>query len=796
MSLASTGLISGTPTVPGNHTVTARADNGIATSDKTFTINVNAAPIWETPAGLLGTTNATQQFRFNLLAIDPDGIAAYTVQSGNLPHDGVQLDPINGTLAGAFGLPPEFTPPTWSTDRALGTVNEGNASTLAVSATGAADRTVRAYSLVTGQLPAGLALAPSSGSLTGTFGSELARGIDPDVHLTPKPTWSTNASLGTFNENGVLSQTVSATALLGNSISTYAMISGAMPLGVTLNPTTGTIAGTLLDQSPVRYTDQLHNDPTWISNSGSLGILEEDVDLSISLIANAAAGRTLKYSLEDGHLPAGVNISSNGVISGQTSNDNSFYLDPDVFKLPVPAWSTSADLGSINEGGVVNRTLTAAPLRGNATTYAIVDGELPWGLTLAANTGVLSGTVINQNPLRGSFDTTTNPVWMTGNTLGTFEEEVGISLTVSATPTAGRTLRYSQVSGHLPTGIALAANGSITGITGNDNSPVLEEVVLLTPKPSWTTANTLGSINEGSLFSTTLVAAPVRGNAVVNYAVVSGTLPWGLGLAANTGELSGTIGNQNPVSLVGDYPATPTWTTAASLGTVEEEATVTRTLVASPVAAGRAVRYSVISGHVPGGLALDANGVLSGFTGNENSFGADADIGLTPKPTWSTAAGSVGTFNEGGAVSVALGATALRGSAIASYAVIAGSLPLGVVLGNTGTLAGTLSDQNPITSSSALTNAPTWSTASGTLGTFTTSSSVAISVSATAGSGRTLKAYRSLALLPIGLVLNMTTGAITGTPDAVAVGRTFTFTVRVLDNLGAYSDRSFSITIQ
>lgn len=94
---------------------------------------------------------------------------------------------------------------------------------------------------------------------------------------------------------------------------------------------------------------------------------------------------------------------------------------------------------------------------------------------------------------------------------------------------------------------------------------------------------------------------------------------------------------------------------------------------------------------------------------------------------------------------------------------------------------------------------PTWNTAAGTIATcydimrsgFTTSisatdpdSAATISYSIVSGS------------LPTGMSLNASTGAITGTPNAVVSDTTYTFTARVTDNAGNTNDRTFSVIVK
>jgi len=89
---------------------------------------------------------------------------------------------------------------------------------------------------------------------------------------------------------------------------------------------------------------------------------------------------------------------------------------------------------------------------------------------------------------------------------------------------------------------------------------------------------------------------------------------------------------------------------------------------------------------------------------------------------------------------------------------------------------------------------PTWSTASGSLGTFLKQSSVSTSVLATDPDSDAITYSVLSGTLPTGLSLNSSTGAITGTAPNVASDTTSTFTLRATAN-GVSVDRQFSITI-
>jgi hypothetical protein len=102
-----------------------------------------------------------------------------------------------------------------------------------------------------------------------------------------------------------------------------------------------------------------------------------------------------------------------------------------------------------------------------------------------------------------------------------------------------------------------------------------------------------------------------------------------------------------------------------------------------------------------------------------------------------------------------------------------------------------------VRSSSALltvSDAPTWNTASGSLGTFSAGGSVSATISA---SGDSTIAYSIVSgSLPGGTSLNTATGVISGTESGASETTTYNFTARATDAESQTADRSFSITIE
>jgi len=92
-------------------------------------------------------------------------------------------------------------------------------------------------------------------------------------------------------------------------------------------------------------------------------------------------------------------------------------------------------------------------------------------------------------------------------------------------------------------------------------------------------------------------------------------------------------------------------------------------------------------------------------------------------------------------------------------------------------------------------NEPTWSTASGSLGTLDEGASANVSATATDADGDTIVYSVQSGSLPAGSSLNTSTGAITGTLSAVSADTTSNFSLRATANTKT-ADRAFSIIVQ
>ena len=102
-------------------------------------------------------------------------------------------------------------------------------------------------------------------------------------------------------------------------------------------------------------------------------------------------------------------------------------------------------------------------------------------------------------------------------------------------------------------------------------------------------------------------------------------------------------------------------------------------------------------------------------------------------------------------------------------------------------------DGNAVQTSAVLTvsDAPGWTTAAGSLGSFSGGDTISVTVAATNATSFS----KTSGTFPGGLSLNTSTGVISGTESGATSDTTFSFTLRATDAQGQTADRAFTITI-
>lgn len=728
---ATTGVLSGTPTAGGTFTITATNSQGSDTTPSmTIAVAAASAPVFVDANPPAGFTTLPYSYRFVATGNLPP---TYVVATGSLPT-GLTLDPVTGLLSGTPTASGTFTlsavnatstvttgsitipvsaasvPVLTSTAPSLVAVN-GLAYSYRFTATGGPTPT---FSVQSGDLPAGLTLNSVTGVLSGTptttasstftirasnsQGNDTSASVTLNVTASAAPTFlSVNAPDATNTIPYSFTVGVSA-----NPLPTFAIATGSLPAGLTLNAATGEISGISTGQGTSTFTVTATNAFGSVT-SGSISITAQA--LATPLFVNAtppsAAVTTLPYSytftatgtpaptfsVATGTLPAGLTLNSiTGVLSGTptatgvstftiNAHNTSGDLATSTLTITTSAPEIPAFVGTPTPLTAATQTVpysySFAVSGTPAPTYSVASGTLPDGLSLNTTTGVLSGTP---------------------TTLGSY------TFIIAATNTFG--------------------TATTSPITITTNAPAAPTVLPGSTPPS--------AIN-GQPYSYTI---PASGSPAPTFAVATGSLPPGLTLNPNTGTISGT-----PTG-----PGTFTISITNSLGTITTGAiTIGSAVAAAPVFSAMtpppayntfaysytfvangypAPTYAVSSGSLPAGLNLDSTtGLLSGTpTGSgtatfivtaTNSSGS-ASTGLKEI---TTTVPVTPTFGPSTPLPNAIVGTPFtysfpsNGNPAPVYAVASGSLPLGVTLDSaTGVLSGTPSGTGTFIFTISITN--------------------------------------------------------------------------------------------
>ena len=442
---AKTGELSVSGTAAGTYTFLVDASDGAQFTRREFTMRVNSAPVWQTPAGSLGTQLTGAPMSIQLVATDADNeTLTYSVVSGTLPS-GVSMNSaglLSGTINGdgtfvvrvTDGTTPvdrQFTldsnaGPIWQTPAgSIGNFNVGTAVNFQFAATDP-DNDPLVYSVVD-SLPSGLSLS-SSGRLTGTSGSEgsfTLRVADPggisstrtfSISSNAAPVWVTpTGSLGLYETGSSITIQLQATDA-DNDPLTYSLVSGALPAGLSLSAS-GVISGAANGDGTftVRVSDGMlsanrqfsisaNAPPIWITPAGSFGKWNIGATVNFQFEAQDPDNDILTYTVTPGFtLPLNLALSSSGRLTGQANQERTFSLrvtDPDgrfvdrSFTIEVnvaPVWVTAANaMGPFAVGDMVSYQLVATDADNDPLTFSRTTGSTPRN-TSVSSTALLSG---------------------------------------------------------------------------------------------------------------------------------------------------------------------------------------------------------------------------------------------------------------------------------------------------------------------------------------------------------------------------------------------------------------------
>ncbi len=533
---ASTGALSGTPTVTGTFSFTIIAtDANNCSGSRAYAQTINCPAITLTPTTLpngIAGTNYNQT-----VTASPAGTYNFALTAGALPV-GLTLDNATGALSG--------------TPTAAGTAS------FTVTATGV-------------------------GACVGSQAYTLTINC-PGVTVNP-------ATLNAGTAGTAFSQMFAQTG--GSGTITWSS-TGTLPTGLTLNGATGVLAGTPTVTGTFNFTiiaTDANNCsgsraytlaigcPTITVNPAALPAGTAGVPYSQTLTQGGGLG-AINWSFT-GTLPTGLTLNAaTGALSGtptvtgnfsftSTATDANNCSGSRAYSLtincPVITLAPTALANGV-VGAAYNQAVAASPA--GAYSYAVTAGSLPAGLTLDSASGALSGTPSTAGTANFTLTATgfgacvgsqayaltinCPVVTLTPATLPSGSEGAPYNQTLAQTGATG-TLVWSISAGSLPNGLSLnAASGVLTGTTqapgtfsftvrvtgGNGCSGERAYALAVANCPALTlTPQVLPNVRLGRAFSQTLAAS--GGQEPYTSSLTTGALPAGVMLAAN-GQMAGT----------------------------------------------------------------------------------------------------------------------------------------------------------------------------------------------------------------------------------------------------------------
>lgn len=476
LSLSSAGVISGTPSASGTFPLTVSvSDTSKPVQTRTASLNITVAALplqigATSPAA--GTVNSAYSQTLSVSGGTPGYV--WTLSSGRLPS-GLSLSSagvISGTpsaagMASFVAAVHDSGHPVQTASLPLSiSIAAAPAAPLNISSTsfgqGIFGRPYSAtlqvtggtpgfsWSITSGSLPSGLSLNSATGVISGTptggttsFTAGVRDSGSPaqtasaqmTIGISAAPLAITASALPSVNVGAAYSQTLQATG--GTAPYQWSVTSGQLPAGLTLVRSTGTISGTPSAAGTAIFTATATDSSNPVQTASLVmsvlvnpaqSTLASVTPLSVLVPASATgtvgtaftqslgvSGGTGPYtwSIASGSLPAGLGLSSAGVISGTpaSGSNGSYSVTVSVADAENPAQTTSAamsitiaaapatttplsiltsTLASGTTGTAYSQTLQVS---GGTTSYtwSVTSGSLPAGLSLSTG-GAISGT--------------------------------------------------------------------------------------------------------------------------------------------------------------------------------------------------------------------------------------------------------------------------------------------------------------------------------------------------------------------------------------------------------------------
>jgi hypothetical protein len=587
--------------------------------------------------------------------------------------------------------------PIWNTAAgSIGTYAYGYSMSFLLSASPITPATSITYTVVNGTLPLDLKLTPESGLISGTpalvattsLTTFTVRATDNLGNIsdntfsisiiTPQPIWSTPAgSIGTYTYGTTMQFVLSATAVAPATSVRYQVLAGTLPANIVLNTNNGLLSGTpalvtstTVTTFTIRAIDNLNNirdrtftmtvtgtvSPYFTTQSGVILTTQDSIWTQLQIqYYNPSTSNDILIEVQQGELPPGLQISTNGLIQG--------YPNPPITQVTLPLITTVGLSTQASSSLIYCLSVTGITV-GRPVTFRNTIGNINSGQTY-----YVKSIDVVKNAF--SISTTQN-----GSTFPLIDASGGMNITFPIVSTGAPTIRtYNFVLALISKLGNSTASYSITVINQNTpieqggpgNPPNTRHPTLLNTRPLTLVPNDsdpyfgyyllppvapsanaqLGTFLSNNYFAFKLIGHDFDGN---NISYICSGLPLGITYDPVTGWITGTpvvaspginnyrftaqvvktgnLGITSPVFNFGfnislDINGNITWITPTDLGTIYNE--TLSTLKVSAVS-DTDLEYRLTSGSLPPNLTLLSNGEITGIVASQPT-GTFLDVG-------------------------------------------------------------------------------------------------------------------------------------------------------------------------